>query len=219
MKTLIFLLFWIPMAAFADGLPYNINGELSREWIILHMNDAQFKEVDTLRTVTLTKAQRTLLSRLYKIVPERIRVMSSSFNDNREGESKGAVHCVWLRDRSLGITYDAAFAIREPELFWEGSCFYSADEPDMASRFIMTHDAKVYLDGKLFTNADVFSFIDEAAKKPGLVAGQAVDTLAFSLPPLYLHAGYHSEKTSPSELLQAFTVYGATKNVAVQQTW
>ena len=226
MRALFYFLLLLPL--FADGLPYHSDGELIGEFIVLSMDDNQFKEVDTCRTVTLTKPQRALLARLFKTVPEKLTVVSAAFNDNREEATNAEVHCVWLRDRTLAITYDADYASREPEHYWDHAFFTSAADP---KRLIITHDSKVYRDGKALSLADVFLLIDELAKTPPkdgkadienshlnrLLLDSPVSTLSFSLPPPNKDAV--GLDITPASLLEAFTVYGAVKKVQVISTW
>lgn len=228
MRTLFCILLLLPIFASADGLPYHTDGEIVGEWIILRLDDTQFREVDTRRTVTLTKAQRALLARLFKTVPESLTVASSTFNDSREDASNNEVHCVWLRDRTLGITYDADYASRQPEHYWDHAFFTSTTDPQ---RLVITHDAKVYRDGKPLSLADVFHLIDELAKTSGekrkadigvppqnrLQIDSPVAYLSFSLPPPNKDAV--GLDITPASLLEAFTVYAAAKNVQVSSTW
>jgi hypothetical protein len=228
MRALICFLLLLPIFAEADGLPYHTDGEIVGEWVILRMDDTQFREVDTRRTVTLGKAQRALLARLFKNVPETLSVVSSTFNDNREEATNDEVHCVWLRDRTLGITYDADYASRQPEHYWDHAFFTSTADP---KRLVITHDTKVYRDGKPLSFADVFQMIDELAKTPPekgkadigvppqsrLHLGSPVAYLSFSLPPPNKDAV--DLDVTPASLLKAFTVYGAAKNVQVSSTW
>lgn len=216
------------MFASGDGLPYHTDGEIVGEWIILRMDDTQFRDVDTRRTVTLTKAQRTLLARLFKTVPETLTVVSSAFNDNREEATHDEVHCVWLRDRTLGVTYNADYASRQPEHYWDHALFTSTADPN---RLVVTHDAKVYRDGKPMSLADVFRLIDELAKttpengkadigvppQSRLHLDSPVASLSFSLPPPNKDAV--ALDITPASLLEAFTIYGAAKNVQVSSAW
>jgi hypothetical protein len=211
MRALFCILLLLPRFVCADGLPYHSDGELIGEYIVLSMDDDQFKEVDTQRKVTLTKAQKGLLARLFKTVPERLTVVSSAFNDNREEATNDEVHCVWLRDRTLGITYDADYASRQPEHYWDHAFFTSTADP---MRLVITHDAKVYRDGKALSFADVFRLIDELAKTP---PENPVASLSFSLPPPNKDAV--DLDITPASLLEAFTVYGAAKKVQVSKTW
>lgn len=228
MRALFYILLSLPIFAFADGLPYHRDGELIGEFIVISMDDTQFKEVDTLRTVTLTEAQRTLLKRLFKTVPKKLSVVSSAFNDNREEATNDEVHCVWIRDRTLGITYDADHASRQPEQYWARAFFTSTADP---KRLVITHDAKVYRDGKALSFADVFRLIDKLAKTPPekgkadirvppqsrLRLDSPVASLTFSLPPPNKDAA--ELDITPASLLEAFTVYGAARNVQVSSTW
>lgn len=228
MRALVCILLLLPIFASADGLPYQSDGEIIGEWIILQMDDAQFREVDTRRTATLTKAQRALLARLFKAVPETLTVVSSAFNDNREEATDDEVHCVWLRDRTLGITYKADYALRQTEHYWDHAFFTSTADPE---RLVITHDAKVYRDGKALSFADVFRLIDELAKTPpengkadlgippqsDLQLAFPVAYLSFSLPPP--NKDSVGLDITPASLLEAFTVYGAAKNVQVNSTW
>lgn len=230
MRALLSILLLLPILLLADGLPYHTDGEIVGEWIILRMDDTQFREVDTRRTVTLTKAQRTLLYRLFKTVPETLTVVSSTYNDNIEEASGDAVHCVWLRDRTLGITYDADYASRQPEHYRERAYFTSVLDPQ---RLVISHDAKVFREGRQLTFADVFRLIDELAKAPPdetarradigaspqsrLHVDRPVASLTFSLPPPTKEGA--EPDITPASLLTAFTVYGAAKNVQVSSTW
>jgi hypothetical protein len=230
MRALLSILLLLPLFAFADGLPYHTDGEVVGEWIILHMDDAQFREVDTRRTLTPTKAQRALLARLFKAVPETLTVVSSAFNDNREEATNDEVHCVWLRDRTLGITYDADYAWRQPEHYRDHAFFSAAADP---KRLVITHDARVYRAGRQIAFADVFRLIDDLAKTPPEETGRQADigvsrqsrlhvdrpvaSLTFSLPPPTKDAV--DLDITPASLLTAFTVYGAAKNVQVSSTW
>jgi hypothetical protein len=229
-RALLFLFFFLPRFAVADGLPYHDDGELIGEWIILQMDDEQFREVDTRRTVTFTKAQRAMLGRLFKKVPEKATVVSSAYNDNREEATRDEVHCVWLRDRVLGITYDAEYASRQPEHYWDQAFFTSAAEP---GRLVISHDSKVYRDGRDLTLAEVYRLIDELSKTPPLEAAQhdnagadpgnrlhvprPVEILSFSLPPPNKDA--LDLDITPKSLLEAFAAYGAVKKVQVNSTW
>ncbi len=228
MRALICVLLLLPLFASADGLPYRTDGEIDGEWIILHIDDSQFQEVDTRRTLTLTKAQRALLTRLFKTVPETLTVVSSTFNDNREEASNAEVHCVWLRDRTLGITYDADYASRQPGHYWDHAFFTSTADP---KRLVVSHDAKVYHEGRPLSLADVFRLIDELAKTPPgkgkadirvtpqsrLQLVSPVASLGFSLPPPNKDA--LDLDVTPASLLEAFTVYGTARNVQVSSTW
>jgi hypothetical protein len=230
MRAFICILLLLPIFALADGLPYHTDGEIVGEWIILRLDDAQFREVDTRRTVTLNKVQRALLARLFKTVPETLSVVSSSFNDNREEASNNEVHSVWIRDRTLGITYDADYASRQPEHYWDHAFFTSTADP---KRLVITHDAKVYRDGKALSFADVFHLIDELATAPPNGAGHQADIgvppqsrlhvarpvayLNFSLPPPTKDAV--DLDITPAALLTAVTIYGASKSVQVGSTW
>ena len=201
-------------SANADGLPYLRNGNIIGEAIILQMNDAQFKEVNTCRTVVLTSSQRALMSRLFKTVPERLTVVSSSFNDNREDAKNSEVHCIWSRGRNLAITYDADYAKRQPEHYWNHAFFTSVADPD---RLLLSSDAKIYKDGKELSVENVYKKIDALAaraakEKPGFY----ID-LRFSLPPRLNLSGDPPEGCL--KLLDAFEVYGKGKGVAVGETW
>jgi hypothetical protein len=219
-RALLFILLFLPRFAVADGLPYLPNGELIGEWILLQMDDEQFREVDTRRTVTFTKPQRTMLGRLFKTVPEKATVVSSTHNDNREDSLEGEVHCVWLRDRVLGITYNADDAARRPEHYWDHAFFTSAAEPE---RLVISHDAKVYRNGRELKPADVYRLIDELGKTPPekagylVLPGQPVAQLGFTLPPSNKDAV--DLDTTPQSLLAAFAVYGESKKVQVCSTW
>jgi hypothetical protein len=223
-----FLTLLVPGLMLADGLPYGNDGELVGEYLILTISDEQFREVDTRRSLTLDKAQKAFLARLFKKVPQQLDVVSSHFNDNREGATDLEVHCIWLRDRTIGITYRADEAAREPEGYWENAVFTSTAEPD---RLVITHDAKVYRRGKELTLTEVFRLIDKLANSPPapgkvdigvpprdrLSLASPVAFLSFSLPPPNKDAV--DLDILPTELLKAFAIYASTKNVQVAETW
>ncbi len=220
MKTLISLCLSLIFlhGVLADGLPYNHEGEASGEYVLLYMDDAQLREVDTHRTLTLTKPQRAMLSRLFKTVPGKLSVASSSFNDGLGEEASGdEVYSIWLRGRSIGVTYDARLAEENPEQYQERAEFISVGDPD---RLIITCDSKIYRHGKVLTVGEVFALIDEMAKK--IVDARARneivrESLGFSLPPR--GNTVDGLETTPAELLKAFSVYGAARQVHVHGAW
>ena len=228
MRLLLVMFLLLPRFAFGDGLPYHHDGELIGEFVILHMNDEQFNEVDMKRTITLNIEQTAFLSRLFNEVPKKLAVVSAAFNDNREEATNDEVHCIWLRDHTIGITYDASWASREPEVYRKRAFFTFVA---VANRLIITHDAKLYRGGKLLSFADIFRLIDVLAKTPPekgnahvgappqsrLMLDHPVASLVFSLPPPNKDAV--GLDISPASLLEAFVVYGAAKNVQVHSSW
>ncbi len=218
-----------PTGAHADGLPNSDRGSLHCEAAILIMSDDQFKEVDTQRTMTLNNDQKRMLRHLFKTVPDKLTIVSSTFNDNLEDASLYSVHSIWLRDRMIAITYTGNYNEPSERQFWEQATFDSVANPD---RLIISSEGKIYREGRELSFPDVIRLIDELAKtKPDnaaanktaspsqnrLMFDNAVASLSFSLPPPN-QEGVDLDIT-PAELLKAFQVYGATENVAVFATW
>ncbi|MGL5017039.1 MAG: hypothetical protein ACRDBP_02815 [Luteolibacter sp.] len=215
----------------ADGLPYSHDGELHSNAAIIIMDQKQFEEVDTQRTITLNVDQKYFLKKLFKEVPDKLEVVSSAFNDNREDVENSEVHCIWMRDRVLAITYWIGANEGQRKYFQDHAHFVSAADP---YRFVISSEAKVYRDGKELSFADMFHLIDELTKTPPdpngskrnpgvpppqnrLMLDHPVASISFSLPPKVSWAS--AEDIRPESLLQAFKAYAATKQVLVSETW
>lgn len=217
--------------ACADGLPYSPEGELHCQAVILTISDDQFKEVDSKRTLTLNRDQKRMLRHLFKSVPDQLGVVSSAYNDNIEDASLYSVHSIWLHNRMIAITYEGNYNEPSEKTYWEKAEFVSVADPE---RLIMSSNAKVYRGGKELSIREVFDLIDELAKTapdpleknkiagvppPGsrLMLDHPVASLSFSLPP---RVGWATvDDVGPESLLQAFQLYGVTKNVQVHKTW
>jgi len=225
------LLLLIPHFVRADGLPYSDSGELHTDAVIVIMNDKQFEEVDTRRTITLNDDQKYLLKRLLKEVPEKLTVVSSAFNDGREDAENSEVHCIWMGDRMLAITYWIGANEGQRQSYQDHAHFVSVADP---KRFVISSEAKVYRDGKELSFADMYRLIDDVSKTPPdpnevrknlgvppprnrLMLDHPVASISFSLPPKVSWAS--TEDISPVSLLQALQIYATTKQVQVNETW
>jgi hypothetical protein len=226
-----FLLLAFPNFVRADGLPYSADGELHTSAAIVIMDDNQFKEVDTQRTITLYNDQKYLLKKLFKVIPDKLTVVSSAFNDGREDAENSEVHCIWMRDRMLAITYWIGSNEKQRQALEDQAHFVSVADP---KRLVISSEAKVYRDGKELSFSDIYRLIDELSKTPSdpnegrrnigvpptrnrLVLDHPVASISFSLPPKVGWA--NTEDINPGSLLQAFRVYAATKQVQVSETW
>lgn len=215
----------------ADGLPYSDSGELHTDAVIVIMNDKQFEEVDTRRTITLNDDQKYLLKRLFKEVPDKLTVVSSAFNDGREDAENSEVHCIWMRDRMLAVTYSIGANEKQRQWFEDHAHFVSVADP---KRLVISSEAKIYRNGKELSFADMYRLIEDLSKTPPdpnegrtnigvppprnrLMLDHPVAIISFSLPPKVGWA--ESEDISPESLLQAFQAYAATKQVQVSETW
>lgn len=225
------LLLLVPHFVRADGLPYSEGGELYSDAVIILINDNQFKEVDTRRAITLNDDQKYLLKRLFKVVPDKLTVVSSAFNDGREDAENSEVHCIWMRDRMLAITHSIGANEIQRKWYEDHARFVSVADP---KRLVISSEAKIYRDGKELSFADMYRLIDELSKTPPepnegrknigvppprsrLMLDHAVASISFSLPPKVNWA--ESEDINPGSLLQAFQAYAATKQVQVSETW
>lgn len=232
MKLLcVFLFLLFSYSVGADGLPYTTDGALHTAAVIVIMNENQFDEVDTRREITLNDDQKFLLKRLFKEVPDKLTVVSSAFNDSREDAENSEVHCIWMRDRMLAITYSIGANEQQRQWYQEHARFFSVADP---KRLVISSEAKVYQDGKELSIADVYRLVDELSKTPPdpneggtnigvppsrnrLMLNHPVASITFSLPPKVSWA--NPEDIDPGSLLQAFRAYGATKQVQVNETW
>jgi hypothetical protein len=206
----------LPEDLLAQTLPYDADtGTLRGEWLILSADETQILELSNRRSFTLTGAQKVFLSLLFPRVPDTLNVVSGAFNGFGRDLPDTHIHAVWLRDRSLGITYSGDFAAADPKTFREHASFVCLADPD---RLIISHDAKVFRQGRELSLDDVFALIDklatDASAKPA--AKGPLAHLPVSLPPRMI---YHPTGEDWMTLFHAFHVYGELKSVSVYRSW
>jgi hypothetical protein len=159
------LFFILSPPAHGDGIPVSADlRNVTMDCFAIHLNEAQVKQVERHRKITLTREQFAPLLAIYDRVPQTINVVSSRWDSCTCGFG---VYAIWCRPGEVSIPrYSVLSQKDEDEYIAENptqteESETGANEEEFESKELILDSAgKMYLDGREIQEREVLALAD-----------------------------------------------------------
>jgi hypothetical protein len=218
MKTLSLMasLLLLPIPLVADGYPFDdYTQEVFVDTLRVRLSDLQQAEISKTGRVTFTAEQRALVAATYPKVPESVRVVSATHNDNLEDDYVvNRVDFFWVAPAELAVT----LGVRQVDGQW----VFPAVAAVMAPPHLRISPAgKIYHDKAVLTLKQALELIRTAPNLDGDAGGERL--VWVTLPPPYRVSVEESEQAAANQAVQkimaALQEHGQVHKVTVQKMW
>lgn len=201
----------------ADGYPYNSSTqEVFVDTVRIRLSAAQQIEVAKSGELNPDAAQRAFLLTVYPNLPERIQVLSATYNDSIEDMDEGTVDCFWVAPAEVALTLPP----RAEKRVWK---FAMPPEGMKPPHLRLGADGVIYESGKEMDLAAAMKLIETTPTLDGDAGGDRL--VEITLPPPYrlatedLDHEYAAANRKVAEIFAKLEEHCRTHKVTLQQTW
>lgn len=218
MKTLSVLvgLLLLPVSLLADGYPFDdYTQEVFVDTLRVRLSDQQQAEITKTGRVTFTAEQRAIVAATYPKVPENVRVIAATYNDNLEDDYVvNRVDFFWVAPAELAVT----LGVRQVDGQW---LFPTKAEVMAPPHLRISPAGKIYHEKAELTLKQALELIRTAPNLDGDAGG---DRLVWvTLPPPYRVSVEESEQAADNQAVQKLMTtlqeHGQVHKVTVQKMW
>lgn len=207
----------------ADGYPFNpLTQEIVGANIRLPLTDPQQIEVASLGHITFTDEQLGWLRPIYLKIPQKLRVIAATYNDNvEEGRGPNSIDCIWITPTEIAITLRKKWSTEEFDFDVGFEDISKAVDMDVDFADIrIAPSGALYHRGIEITCQKAFELI-KAAKPPEGISGDEVASILVTLPPPF-RSQDEVKLANNKKVIDTFAElvkYGGTMMVDVKSIW
>lgn len=201
----------------ADGYPYNSSTqEVFVDTVRIRLSAAQQLEVAKSGELKPDATQRTFLLTVYPNLPERVQVLSATYNDSIEDMDEGFVSCFWVAPAEVALTLPP----RAEKKVWK---FAMPPDGMKPPHLRLGADGVIYESGKELDLAAAFKLIETTPTLDGDAGGDR--RVEITLPPPYRvgpEDSEHEHATANRKVAEIFAkleAHSQMHKVTLDQTW
>jgi hypothetical protein len=212
----------------ADGYPFDEKTQRVMEPSLrLKLTPRQIQEISSTGTLTFGDEQMRFIRMHYPAATDRTDVVAATFNDNHEGLTNEDVYCFWVAPDEVAVTLNEKHPKDRCPFGPPDNHQFPTDAQlkKVASRYIrLSPDGTIYFRGRVITLEQAFAIIDDIARlpKPEREVAENHRCLCVVVPPPLSERERHmqpEERRTPMQILDALSVYGASKSIQVGREW
>ena len=209
------LLCFLPFGGLrADGFPFDERThEVHGANVRLPLSESQQTEVAATGRVTFTAEQMDLIRMIYPKIPQRLRVIASTYNDGLDERAPNPVDCIWTTPNEIGITL--------PKKWQKGDySFDSGDEMPDSADIRISPTGLLYHKGKEIGIVKAFEIVRTAKKPDGAPATEQA-AIRITRPPPFRSSDEDevANNKNAADLFISLSKYGESVKVTVYPIW